>query len=107
LDGEAIDTRGYITIFNYQTAISLTWQPNPPPSPQLPFSLKRKRRKKVDPAPSAAVAARKICDNDSGVDFFEEIRRACHFRWSVQFQVGVRGSRNQTKKGSEINNNEA
>jgi hypothetical protein len=41
------------------------------------------------------------------VDFFEEIRRACHFRYSVQFQVGVRGSRNQTKKGSEINNNEA
>jgi hypothetical protein len=57
---------------------------------------RKKKKKKVDPAPSAAFAARQICDNDFGVDFFEELRRACHFRWSVQFQVG--GGAAETKQ---------
>ena len=46
LDGEAIDTRGYITIFNYQTAISLTWQPNH--HPPLLSSHSREKEKEEE-----------------------------------------------------------
>jgi hypothetical protein len=46
LHGEATDTRGYITIFNYQTAISLTWQPNH--HPPLLSSHSREKEKEEE-----------------------------------------------------------